>query len=362
MAQPAPPPVGLVSPLPPQLGGVVTVARWLLDHQEAIGCRYATFDLTRPVEEAGGRLRAQTVAAQLELLSRFLPWARRAPSVVHCMVSPTATGLTRDVAYLAVLAATGKRTLAHVHVVRPEAAWWRREMRLVGRLAKEVVVLGTAAQEALGELGVSSRVVPNAIPFPPNTAAGRPADRSAGPLRLLFVGTFGERKGCPELLQALARARREGVDCHLDIVGREEYAGEEEDLRAEVRALALEDAVSFLGQRAPEELAPLYAASDAFCLPSRLEGLPLALIEAMAYGLPAIATPVGCVPDLVIDGRTGLLAQVGDPASLARQIVHLARDPQLRAQLGGDGARHVLAHMAPDVVAAAWREIYAGMA
>jgi glycosyltransferase involved in cell wall biosynthesis len=358
MAERTPFTVGLVSPLPPQLGGVATVARWLLDHEGEIGCRYMTFDLERPANEAGGRLRVGTLGSQLVLLARFLPWARRTPAVIHCMVSPTLTGLSRDVLYLAVLASFGRRTVAHVHIVRPTVRWWRLTMRLVGRLATEVVALGTAAQATLDEIGVTSHVIPNAIPFPPAAVLAREETGDPGPFRLLFVGTFGERKGCHELLEAMARLRDEGLDCRLDIVGREEYAGEEERLRNDVETYHLGGIVSFIGQRAPEELAPLYSGSDAFCLPSRLEGLPLALIEAMAYGLPVVATPVGCVEDIVIHGQTGLMARVGDPTSLFEQLSRLIRDADFRRELGQSGARHVAAHMGSDVVAAAWRDIY----
>jgi glycosyltransferase involved in cell wall biosynthesis len=349
--------IGLLSPLPPQLGGVATVARWLLDHESDIGCHYVTFDLERPTDEAGGHFRVRTLGSQLGLLARFLPWARRAPSVVHCMVSPTLTGLSRDVFYLGVLTCFGRRTIAHVHVVRPTVFWWRLTLRAVGRLATEVVVLGTAAQTALDELSVASRVVPNPIPFPATTPA-REETESSGPFRLLFAGTFGERKGSHELLEAMALLRDEGLNCRLDIAGREEFAGEEERLRNDVETYQLGDIVDFIGQRAPEELAPLYAGSDAFCLPSHLEGLPLALIEAMAYGLPVVATPVGCVEDLVIHGETGLLTPASDPTSLAEQLSRLIRDPELRRTLGKNGARHVAAHMGPNVVAATWREIY----
>lgn len=347
-------------PSPPQLGGVATVARWLLDHEGVIGCRYVTFDLKRSTEEAGGRFHIHMLGGQLGLLARFVPWARRAPSVVHCMVSPTLTGLLRDVLYLGVLVCFRNRTIAHVHVVRPTALWWRLTMRLVGLLSTKVVVLGMAAQATLNELGVASCVIPNAIPFPPTTVQTHERANGSAPLRLLFVGTFGERKGCHDLLQALALLRREGLNCCLDIVGREEYAGEESRLRHDVEAYGLSDLVSFLGQLPPEKLGPLYSSSDVFCLPSHLEGLPMALIEAMAYRLPAVATPVGCIEDLVIHGETGLLAKVGDAASLAGEIGRLARDPDLRSKLGDNGVRHVTTHMGPDVVAGAWHDVYAG--
>ena len=359
MTEPTPIAVGLVAPVPPQLGGVATIAGWLMDHEEAIGCRYLVFDLTRAANQAGGRVGARAIADQLSLLARFLPWARRSPSMVHFMIAPTLTGLSRDVLYLGVLSCFRRRTIAHLQVVKPTARWWRLAMSAVGRLSAEVVVVGTAAQAALSELGLASRVVPNAIPFQPAALPARAQRNGSEPCRLLFAGTFGKRKGCHELLEAMALLRGQGLDCRLDIVGREEYLGDEARLRADVDALGLDDSVHFLGRRTPQELASLYGESDVFCLPSHEEGLPLALIEAMAHGLPAVATPVGCVEDIVIAGETGLLATVGDATSLSEEIGRLARDPDLRRTLGRDGARHVARHMGSDSVAAAWREIYA---
>ena len=152
-----------------------------------------------------------------------------------------------------------------------------------------------------------------------------------------------------------------GLDCRLDFVGSPAFRSEQERLEAHVSQLGLGSAIRFLGPRKSEELPALYAQSHALCLPSRHEGLPLALIEAMAYGLPVVATPVGCVGDLVIHNETGLLVKVGDASSLAKQIARLAGDTALRQRLGRNAARHVAVHMAPDIVAAAWREIYSSL-
>jgi glycosyltransferase involved in cell wall biosynthesis len=110
-------------------------------------------------------------------------------------------------------------------------------------------------------------------------------------------------------------------------------AGEGRLLEAS-RALAgqLDARVSFLGlmQRVPEML----AACDIFALASHWEGAPMAAIEAMAAGLPVVATAVGGVPDLVVDGATGLLTPPGDDAALAAALAALADDPEKRRRFG----------------------------
>ncbi len=354
--------IGLVSPLPPQHGGVATVARWLLANHDAIGSLYVTFDLTRPTEALGGRLSVASVTHQIRQLWRFLPWASRSPQTVHYAIAPSPIGLTRDLLYLLILASYRRKAIVHVHTVTPDRTWWPPAMRMVNRLAAEIVTLGKPAQRQLGIVGVSSQVVPNAFPIDPELVGAYRCPNAAEPFQLLFVGAVGVDKGCFELVDALGAVRNAGIDCRIDFVGSPAFRGEQERLDSRVSALGLDSAVRFLGPREPEELPVLYAQSHAFCLASHLEGLPLALIEAMAYGLPAVATPVGCVEDIVIHGQTGLLARVGDPVSLSEQLTRLLRDSDLRRELGRNGSRHVATHMGPDVIAAAWRDIYSRLA
>jgi glycosyltransferase involved in cell wall biosynthesis len=180
-----------------------------------------------------------------------------------------------------------------------------------------------------------------------------------GPLRLLFVGRYGERKGCPELIAALARARASGTDAELRFVGQEEYAGEEGVLRRGVDEHHLHGAVEFAGVKDGPELASCYAEAQALCLPSRREGVPLVLLEAMAFGLPVIATPVGGIGDYVTDGENGLLVPPGDVEALAASIEKLASDPALRRRLGEAARRRMDEQAGVETIARRWRETYA---
>src|SRR3954465_13082921 len=94
--------VGLVAPLPPQVGGVTTVATWLLGHQEEIGCEYVLFDLWRPAGgPAGGRFALRAVPRQVRAAFRFARWLATAPRVLHYCVSCSAVGLSRDLLLVA---------------------------------------------------------------------------------------------------------------------------------------------------------------------------------------------------------------------------------------------------------------------
>lgn len=354
-------PVGLVAPLPPQIGGVASVAEWLLAHEAEIGCAYDTFDLERPEGSgSGGRLTVFAPLAQLRLLARFLRWLPRSPKVVHVCVSCTPTGLPRDLLYVSLLAAAGRRTIVHVHGSDLEDALQGRArgkaLRAIGRVASDVVAVSPGPAAALRAAGVDATYVFNPISAGNGRPQGTPriADDA---LRVLFVGTYGARKGIYELLDAVAKVRGAGVDVRLRVVGPPEHLDEAARLETRIRERGLSGAVTVVGPVPLHEVGKELAAADVFCLPSHREGLPMAILEAMAAGVPVAVTAVGGIPDVVADGDTGLLVEAGDVDGLAGAIAALA-DPALRVRLGENGRRKVEELAGDGTVSARWRELY----
>ena len=117
-----------------------------------------------------------------------------------------------------------------------------------------------------------------------------------------------------------------------------------ERLVALADAAGLSSAVLFVGQR--DDVPDLLAAATLVVLPSRVEGLPAALIEAAAAGQPVVATAVGGVPELVVDGQTGWLVPPDDPPALAAALVAALRDPEARARMGAAARRRAAEHHA----------------
>lgn len=154
---------------------------------------------------------------------------------------------------------------------------------------------------------------------------------------LTYVGRLVPIKHVDVALRALAHAREAGVPARLAIVGDGECRPALERLTAE---LGLGGTVSFVGYM--QDASPAAAAADVAVLSSNNEGTPVSLIEASAAGVPAVATAVGGVPDVVADGETGLLVRREDEKALAEAIGRLARDPELRARLGANARQHVL--------------------
>lgn len=184
----------------------------------------------------------------------------------------------------------------------------------------------------------------------------RPA---AGPVRrLLFVGLLVERKGVDVLLRALARSARDtpGGPVRLTVVGDGPHRAGLEGLRD---TLGLHDRVDFLGFRS--DVAHLMAKHDAFVLPARMEQQPLVLIEAMAVGLPVVATDVGGVADML--GGRGRLVPPDDVDALAAAVTELVHsDGTDRARAAAELSRYAQARFSVDVCLEQHLDLYLELA
>jgi glycosyltransferase involved in cell wall biosynthesis len=148
--------------------------------------------------------------------------------------------------------------------------------------------------------------------------------------RMAYVGRLSAEKGLPILLQSLATLKSRGRRVELVLMGDGEDRGYLESL---VGNLGLEDAVQFLGFVDQQTIAETLRASDIFVLPSFAEGIPVALMEAMAIGLPVIATAVGGVSELVVNLETGLVVHASDVEGLADAILCYADNADLRLEI-----------------------------
>ncbi|BAG03973.1 MAG: glycosyltransferase family 4 protein [Microcystis aeruginosa K13-05] len=157
-------------------------------------------------------------------------------------------------------------------------------------------------------------------------------------LNLVFLGRIIQRKGVYDLLHALARLSQESLGkIHLILAG----SGEVDQAQALAQDLGIEPYISFPGWINPQEREQLLAQADIFLLPSYNEGLPMALLEAMSWGLAVITTPVGGSGEVVIHQQTGLLVNPGDRQGLADQLELLVNNESLRLKLGKNAREFV---------------------
>jgi len=187
------------------------------------------------------------------------------------------------------------------------------------------------------------RAIPNGVEIPPDDPAARARIRAelglgAAPV-LVSTSRFHPIKGVRHLLDAFALLRAAFPSVRLVLAG---DGAERQNLTEQARQLGVADAVVFTGFRA--DVADLLRAADLFALPSLREGLPNGALEAMAAGLPVVATAADGVPDAVVDGETGLLVPPGQAAPLRDAVARLLTEPNLAARMGHAGRERVREH------------------
>jgi glycosyltransferase involved in cell wall biosynthesis len=238
---------------------------------------------------------------------------------------------------------------------RVRGAFRRRLVAAVFDRARHVIVLSPTVAEHYADRLRRARVwvIENPVDELFFERRGEP-----DPDVLLFSGLLIRRKGLPNLLEAFRLARERRPEARLRLAGRDTEPDHAEELREAVRRGGMEDAVTFLGALAPEELAREIAGAAAMVLVSRQETLPVAIQEAMAVGRPVVASPVGGVPSIVRDGETGFLVEHGDPSALAARLVALMEDAALRRRMGENARRLAEERFRPDSVCRRTRDVY----
>lgn len=179
---------------------------------------------------------------------------------------------------------------------------------------------------------------------------------------ICVVANVNYDKGQDVLIHALGKLKKHDKRFSCVFVGSYEYQKGTKNHEYCEHLLQLKDkydlhkSIRFAGF--VENVRPYLAAGDIFILPSRTEGLPIALLEAMAMGLPVIATHVGGIPEVVVDGETGILVPPDDPDRLAESIIHLIENRELQRQYGESGFRRVNSHFDVQLEAERYHRIY----
>ena len=175
-----------------------------------------------------------------------------------------------------------------------------------------------------------------------------------------ILGNLGEVKGYPVFLEAAAKISGELDDCLFLAVGGETFGhGFGQRMEQRAQALGLGDRVRFLGWQ--PHVAEILRQSDVMVLPSLSEGLPLAILEAMACARPVVATTVGGVPEAVVDGKTGYLVPPGDAEALSLATLRLLRNREAAEQMGREGRRRAESHFSVARCVAAVEQLYEGL-
>jgi glycosyltransferase involved in cell wall biosynthesis len=316
-------------------------------HQVRVAYLKGAGSLTDDFIEAGAESVHPVSPSAPWKLWKHLRWAH----VVHSHL------LKADVftALLATLAGRRRCLLSGKHndeqvLTRPMVS---RVHGVIGRLPRVTVVLSDHVGRFIEEHGRVPRarqeriyygIDPTRFEAAAADGAARAESRSEfgwGPDEVvaICVARFAAQKAHDVLLRAFAEAATTAPNLRLLLVGDDPFGDGRQRAEALAAELELGDRVHFAGIR--RDVPALLAASDLFVMASLWEGLGLVFLEAMAAGLPVLSTRVSAIPEVVVEGETGVLVPPGEVSPLAAGLVDLARDPERRATLAAAGRARV---------------------
>jgi len=346
-----------VGPLPPPIGGMASNVQRYLQSNVTRQCdvRHVNSDLIGKTFRSGFLRTLLNLVNAVILLGLFVTklvtWR---PELVHVRTN-SFTGFYEKSVLPVLARLAGRKVVMHIHggafhdfyVGSPG---WQRRLILRCLLANHrVVALSEQMRGMLLEIGLPAEriaVIENAV-FPPEATiwdrgGGRqvptPADR---PLTVIFLNRIAAEKGVFELVEAMAKLREGDRPLRCRIYGPESPVCD--SVRQAISAAGLTDRIDLPGPVLGRRKEEAFLSADIYILASYVEGVPNGLLEAMSYGLPCVATPVGGVPSVITDEVDGLLVPVKDSQSLARAILRLTEDAALRRRLGSRARETIVA-------------------
>lgn len=338
--------VVVVGPLPPPYHGGAIATSFVLNSRLAQEYRLLHLDTSdrRGLLNIGRWDIGNIMLAMRHAAKLFGMVVRERPAAVYVPVAQNRPGLLRDAALVLPAMFCRRAVVLHVHgsglreFHDRAGPGMRALIRVMFGRARRVIVLGESLRPMLAGItpGENVAVVPNGIR---DDFGVRPTRNGAGaPVRVLFLGNLMRAKGFLELIDAITALRADGHQITLDLAGGFTADADREAALQRIDGLG-DEAVRMHGVVEGERKHELLGRADIFVLPSHSEGHPYVILEAMAAGLPIVATALPAVSETVMDGETGLIVPVKDAQALYSAILRLASDPEMRERFGR-AARH----------------------
>lgn len=252
-----------------------------------------------------------------------------------------------------------------IHISYPVGPWLGRLTMNILRRSKHLIACSEYVRQSALDAGIAPAQIKTLLHGADLQEYAIPKHRAAlqglvdwdeqAPV-VIAAARLDRFKGYELLLQAFAQVQQQMPEARLLICG-EATVGTSHDrvIKQMVTELGLTQVVHFTGFR--QDLAQLLAASDVFCLPTENDALPLVFLAAMAAGLPTVACHSGGVPEMVLDGKTGLLSELGNAEALAHNLLRLLQNQQLAQGMGAAGKQRALIHFHPRRIAQQWTQM-----
>jgi glycosyltransferase involved in cell wall biosynthesis len=333
-----------IDPCPPPYGGMAINAQNL--RQSVLKDRYEIYNL----DITGLRTRKnasilQSIFYQLDLVFKLITIsAVKNPDIVHIRMASFFYFYRRsiDIIFCKLL---GKKVIFHLAgaefktFFKNSSVFAKCYIKWILQLSDGVIALSQGWKDFLAGLVQHNKiqVISNGVPIADfqlfkNKKSEFQFDDEH--LLILFAGSIGERKGVFDILQAIPAVLKERSNSTFVFCGPGDSNEELELFRNTIKDKKIDQYVKYIGVISGQEKVDWFISSDVFILPSYAENLPLAMLEAMAAGLPVIVSDVGAIPEVVVNGENGYILKPGDIKGIAQAILRLAEDKSIRVEMG----------------------------
>ena len=342
-----------VGPLPPTVGGITTFMTSVLESDLTKKYQFVQFTTSRP------QIKGKTPGVQdYRILCYVTPFyllksllvtlyhiilfpitlLRVKPHIIH-INTPSYWVFWENSLYLLISKIFRKKVILHIHGGGFDKFYNTGNFLiryLIGRvmsIPEIVIALSSYWKEFFTQIiGIKNKVVivNNGVTSSKYMQQYPIKNKNKSQVRVLFIGgTEATRKGIYTLINAIPTVLRNSSNFTFTLIGKSELT----KAKTVSKNLKIEEYVKLLGQVSEEKKIEEFCSSDIFVLPTYSEGMPIALLEAMAAGLPIITTPVGAIPEVINDGENGFLIEPGNYKALAEKILILAQDERLRLDM-----------------------------
>ncbi len=305
--------------------------------------------------DGGWKEEAKLTLGALRAFAARLAQNRRAALHVHVCAR---TGMWRQAAFVALAQAARLPLVLQLHGGGFEAFYDRASTPVraaVGLALKHAAWVVVPCESLRAWVRTVARDA-NVLCLPPLV----PESRATGGSRqnvVLFLGRLSAERGVLDLVEAFAQVRASVPDVRLVCAGE----GDRGAVARLAARLGLAQALTITGTLGPSGKRALFESAGVLALPSYQEGMPVGLLEAMAAGVPVVATPIGGIPEVVADGVSGFLAAPGDKAALARLLRKVLLDRPLAARIGAAARESVRRRCSPERGFAPLEDLYASL-
>lgn len=325
-------------------GGIATVINAIreTDVWETFHCRWVETHIDR-----------SKFGKVMKLLGGLVKYLCLLPfyDIVHIHLSTTVSA-NRKYIFYKIAKIFRRKVVVHLHCGSQLSDIWNAKYEDMFCNADKCLVLSNSIRDiVIARTGRTDNVQ---VVYNPNPSNIQVPNREQRDKTILFAATLYKEKGYLDLIEAFSLVSKQYPDWRLVLAGN----GNQEEGRSLSAELGVDTKVVFTGWVKGVEKAQVFSSASIFCLPSYAEGFPMAVLDAWAYGLPVVTTPVGGIPDIVVDGKNGLLFQPGDIKTLSEKIKLLIEHEELRTQISAESLRLVSTTFNVNTIANQLAEIY----